>query len=53
MMWNIKQVKITWPAWKIPRNKATRVLAAMAAIGIILGLFMVVDFIQGNPVSLW
>lgn len=53
MMWNIKQVKITWPAWKIPRNKATRVLAALAAIGIILGLFMVVDFIQGNPVSLW
>ena len=53
MMWNIKQVKIAWPTWKIPRNRATRVLAALTAIAIILGLFMVVDFIQGNPVSLW
>lgn len=53
MMWKIKQVKVSWPSWRIPQNKATRVLAALSAIAIILGLFMVVDFMQGNPVSLW
>lgn len=52
-MWNVKQVKLAWPAWKIPRNKGTRLLAALAAIAMIAALFMIVDYIQGNPVSMW